>query len=546
MSRMASDKKDVYGFLRGALFGSGESAKERERLIRLLEINRAMVSERQPKKLLALILDAVIELTGAERGFLILRGEGGRGEVEAARNLDKEAVKSPEFKFSQTVAMRVMESGETVLSDSATEDPSFNKSASVVGMQLRSLLCAPLRVRGVSIGCVYVDHRFKTGSFTDAEKRIVELVADQAAVAVENARLHAENEGQRARLEELNKELAEHVREQQFELEDAREQLANLVLPVRKYDYSEIVGTSHPLMEVFRLLDIVVETDYPVLIFGESGTGKELIAKAIVRHGARRDAPFLTENCAAIPESLLESELFGHVKGSFTGATSDHVGLFEQADGGTLFLDEIGEMPFALQSKLLRVLQEGEFRKVGATKPTKVDVRILAATNADLADKARAGTFREDLYYRLKVMTVRLPPLRERREDVPALVEHFLSKIAEESGGALRTIAPPALRVLQAYPWPGNVRELENEVRRLAAVAADGVIGVELVRTFKEKPETRSAGTISFHGMTMDEIEKRAILDAIERCAGKRSEAARVLGMPRRTFYNRLRKYGIL
>jgi transcriptional regulator with GAF, ATPase, and Fis domain len=543
---MSSDKKDVYGFLRSALFGGGEIEKERERLFRLLEINRAMVSERQPKKLLALILDAVVELTGAERGFLILRGEGGRGEVEAARNLDKEAVKSPEFKFSQTVAMRAMESGETVLSDSATEDPSFNKSASVVGMQLRSILCAPLRLRGVSIGCVYVDHRFKTGSFTEAEKRIVELVADQAAVAVENARLHAENEAQRGRLEELNRQLADHVREQQFELEDAREQLANLALPARKYDYSEIVGASQPLMEMFRLLDIVVETDYPVLITGESGTGKELVARAIVRHGARRDKAFLTENCAAIPESLLESELFGHAKGAFTGATSDHIGLFERADGGTLFLDEIGEMPFALQSKLLRVLQDGEFRKVGSSKPTKVDVRIIAATNADLATKAREGTFREDLYYRLKVMTVRTPPLRERREDVPALVEHFLGRIAKENEATERTLAPAALRVLQSHPWPGNIRELENEVRRLAALAPEGVIGLELVKSLMAPAESKTAGTISFHGLTMDEIEKRAILDAIERCGGKRSEAARVLGLPRRTFYNRLRKYGIL
>ncbi len=545
---MASDKKnDVYGFLRGALFpGAGEREKERERLIRLLEINRAMVSERQPKKLLAMILDAVIELTGAERGFLILRGEGGRGEVEVARNLDKEAVKSPEFKFSQTFAMRAMESGQSVLSDSATEDPNFNKAASVVGMQLRSILCAPLRLRGESIGCVYVDHRFKTGSFTEAEQRTVELVADQAAVAVENARLHAENEAQRAKLEELNKELENQVREQQFELEDAREQLANLSIPPHKYDYSEIVGTSRPLMEVFRLLDIVIETDYPVLILGESGTGKELVAKSIVKHGARKDKPFLTENCAAFPEALLESELFGHVKGAFTGATSDHVGLFEQADGGTLFLDEIGDMPLSLQSKLLRVLQEGEFRKVGASKPTKVDVRILAATNVDLAQRARDGSFREDLYYRLKVMTVRLPALRERREDIPALVDFFLGTIAKDGGTDERTIAPPALRVLQSYPWPGNIRELENELRRMAALAKDGVIGVDLVAPFTAQPESRPTGSISFHGMTMEEIEKRAILDAIERCSGKRSEAARVLGMPRRTFYNRLRKYGIL
>jgi transcriptional regulator with GAF, ATPase, and Fis domain len=541
-----SRRRDVLGSLRDSLFGGGEQARERERLLRLLEINRALVSERQPKRLLAMILDAAIELSAAERGFLLLRGDDGRAEVEVARNLDREAIKTPEFKFSRTVVAKAMEEGVSVLTDSAAEDPSFNKAASVMGMQLRSILCAPLRLRGESIGGIYVDHRFRSGSFTESDKKILELIADQAAVAVENARLHVENDVQRGRLVELNHELEARVREQQFELEDAREQLAHLAVAPPKNDYSEIIGTSRALADVFRLLDIVCETDYPALILGESGTGKELVARAIVRHGARRDASFLVENCAAIPDSLLESELFGHVKGAFTGASSDHVGLFEQADGGTLFLDEIGDMPLPLQSKLLRVLQEGEFRKVGASRPTKVDVRIIAATNQNLAAKAREGAFREDLYYRLKVMTVKLPPLRERREDVPLLIDHFLERVAMESSQPKRKITPAALRALASYPWPGNVRELENEMRRMAALAGDGTIDSDLVRTLVERPSDTPAGALSFGAMTMDEIERKAILEAIERCGGKRSEAAKALGMPRRTFYNRLRKHGIL
>ena len=536
-------KRDIRALLKSSLFG--ESERERERLLKILEINRAMVSERQPKKLLSIILDAVIELTEAERGFLILKQtDGASGRVEVARNLDREAVRSPEFKISHGIAERVMESGEVVLTDSASDDPALGQFSSVAGMQLRSILCSPLRLRGETIGCVYIDHRFRTGSFTEVDARLIELFADQAAVAVNNARLHAENEAQRDRLAELNRRLEERVREQEHELQETREQLAKVTLPPHKYDYSEIVGKSRAMREVFRLLDIVADTDYPVLILGESGTGKELVARAVVRHGRRSDAPFLSENCAALAESLLESELFGYLKGAFTGADRDRVGLFEQADRGTLFLDEIGEMPMSLQRKLLRVLQEGEFRKVGATAPTRVDVRIIGATNADLAAMAEAGEFREDLYYRLKVMTIRLPPLRERREDIPLLADHMLGRIAEETDEEPRDVTEAAMRELVAYDWPGNVRQLENELRRMAALSAsDGVIDVPLVDM---RRGGRPAGAApSFAGMTLEEIERAAILDAIERCGGKRSEAAKVLGLPRRTFYNRLRKYGI-
>ncbi|MFH0944711.1 MAG: sigma 54-interacting transcriptional regulator [Planctomycetota bacterium] len=533
-------------FLRDSLLGGGQHAHEIDRLLKVLDINRAMVQERQPRKLLAMILDAVIDLTNAERGFLILRGEKGHGQVEVARNLDREAVRSPEFKISHTIAERVMETGEVVLSDSASDDPDFGKFASVAGMQLRSILCAPLRNRGETKGCVYIDHRFRTGSFTQTDRQLLELFADQATVAVENARLHAENEAQRGRLEELNQKLEERVKTQEIELKDARDRLKRSVLPPPKYDYSEIIGSSRAIREVFRLMDIVTDTDYPVLILGESGTGKELVARAIVRHGRRAEKPFLSENCAALAESLLESELFGYLKGAFTGANEDRIGLFEQADGGTLFLDEIGDMTMPLQRKLLRVLQEGEFRKVGATRPTTVDVRIIAATNADLASLARDGVFREDLFYRMKVMTISLPPLRERREDVPLLVEHLLSRIAEETGEDQRKVTPSALKALVAYDWPGNVRELENELRRMTALAADGTIESHLVASLGEQDLHRRGSRFSFAGRTMEEIEKAAILEAIERCSGKRSDAARMLGMPRRTFYNRLQKYGIL
>ncbi|MBI4880651.1 MAG: sigma 54-interacting transcriptional regulator [Planctomycetes bacterium] len=539
-------KKDLRAFLRDSILGGGEEARERERLVRIIEIIHAMASEQQPKRILATILDAVIELTSAERGFLILRRGAGQGQVEVARNLDREAVRSPEFKISHTIAEQVIGSGEDVLTDSATDDPLLGKLASVAGMQLRSILCVPLRFKGETLGCVYIDHRFKRGSFTESDRKLARLLADQAAVAVENARLHAENEAQRRTLEELNKQLEERVKEQEVELRDAREKLARAALPPPKYDYSEIVGRSSAMREVFRLMDIVTDTEYPVLILGESGTGKELVARAIVRHGSRADRPFLSENCAALAESLLESELFGYVKGAFTGATSDRVGLFEQADGGTLFLDEIGDMTMPLQRKLLRVLQEGEFRKVGATQPTRVDVRIIAATNADLGRMAEQGAFREDLYYRLKVITIRLPPLRERRDDIPLLVEHILARIARETQQEMRRVTPAALKGLVAYHWPGNVRELENELRRMTALAADSTIESHLVTPLLDARRPVHGGDSTFAGRTMEDIEKSAILAAIQRCGGRRSDAAKALGMPRRTFYNRLRKYGIL
>jgi len=540
----AKKARDLKSFLRDSLLGGADREREFDRLRRVLEINRAMVSERQPKKLLALILDSVIELTRAERGFLILKGEQGRGQVEVARNLDKEAVRSPEFKISHTIAERVMDVGEAVLTDSASDDPSFGQLSSVAGMQLRSILCVPLRLKGETIGCVYIDHRFRTGSFSQADRELLELFADQAAVSVENARLHAETAAQRGRLEELNEKLEERVKEQEVQLQQARTRLKTADRAPLKYDYSEIVGDSSAMREVFRLIDIVTETDYPALILGESGTGKELVARAIVRHGKRCDRPMLSENCAALAESVLESELFGYVKGAFTGADADKKGLFEQAHGGTLFLDEIGEMAEPLHRKLLRVLQDGGFRKVGATTATTVDVRIIAATNKDLPRMVEQGGFREDLYYRLKVMTLRLPALRERRDDVPLLVEHVLDRIARDTDDERRKVTPAAMKALVAHDWPGNVRELENELRRMAALATDNIIESHLTESLSNVRGSSVRG-VSYAGKTLEAIEQEAIREALDRYGGNRSEAAKSLGLPRRTFYNRLRKYGI-
>jgi len=527
-------------FRLGARAEAGDEVEVR----RLLEINRALAAEREPRRLYSKILDAAVELTGAERAFVVLTSSADAEPVIAAsRNVDREEVRAPAGKVSRTVVRKVVESGRSQLIESALEDPSYGPSASVAEMRLVSILALPLVVHGATVGCLYLDNRFQKGRFTDEHRGIMELFADQAAIAVENARLHAQNEAARAELETLNRKLADRVAVQDVELKSMRSALeSRLEHKPLKNDYPELVGRSPAMVEMLGLLDVVIETDYPVLILGESGTGKELVARAIHRLGRRRNRPFVAENCAAIAENLLEAELFGYVRGAFTGADRDRRGLFEEADGGTLFLDEIAELDPSMQRKLLRVLQEGEFRKVGGREPIKVDVRILSATNADLAQRLKDGSFREDLYFRLKVMSVRVPPLRERRGDIPALVERFLADAARATGRPAPELADDAMARLMSYSWPGNVRELQNEVFKLAALAEER-IDARMLRGLGD-------GTKPVHlplaGRTLDELEKEAIRQALDAAHGKRIEAARMLGLPRRTFYNRLKRYGLL
>ncbi len=317
-----------------------------------------------------------------------------------------------------------------------------------------------------------------------------------------------------------------------------------------KYKFENMVAGSPLMQEVLATVVRVAPTRSTVLIGGESGVGKDLIARAIHQHSPRRDGPFVKINCSAIPENLLESELFGYEKGAFTGATTSKPGKFELADAGTIFLDEIGDVIPAVQVKLLRVLQEREFERLGGTKTIRVDVRIVAATNQDLRAALEQGTFRQDLYYRLNVVPVNLPALRERKEDIPALVNHFLTHFSKESGKAIRGITPGALRVLEAYHWPGNVRELENAIERATVLAAGDVIDVADLRL--ETPPGRSepglggASEIFLpEGMTLDQYEEELIREAMRRTSDNKSQAARLLGLTRNTLRYRLSKMGI-
>jgi len=530
-----------------AIFGSRSGAADAALAARykhLLNVAKTLTSERDLKRVLAATMDAIVELTGAERGFVWL-GPADDGTVAVARNVDREYVKKPDGKLSRSILSRAMKSGETVRTDNAPAD--FQGSSSIGELKLVSVLCTPLILHGRTIGAIYVDHRFREAEFAEEDRALLDEFRDLAAIAIENARLFEENDAQRRRLEDLNQRLEQEVAAQNAEMEAYRQRLKALKPRDKyRYDYSRILGFSPAIREIFSLLDRVIPTSFPVLVQGESGTGKELIASAIHSNGPRRDKPFLTENCSAVPESLLESELFGHVRGAFTGADRTRDGLFQRAHGGTLFLDEIGDMSPSMQTKLLRALQEGEVRKVGGSEVEKVDVRIIAATNRDLKQEVEEGRFREDLFYRLNVVAIRVPPLRERREDIQPLLEHFLAQACEDAKMPLKQLSAPALRILTSYNWPGNIRELQNEVKRLVALG-DDTIGPELLESLKSHPTLTAGGArAGLAGRTLKDIERQAILETLRLSGGNKADAAKRLGISRRALYDKIEKYGIV
>jgi transcriptional regulator with PAS, ATPase and Fis domain len=317
------------------------------------------------------------------------------------------------------------------------------------------------------------------------------------------------------------------------------------------FSFANIIGRSPAMTSLYEVMTKVADSDVPVLVTGESGTGKELVATALHTNGPRKDKPFVVANCSAFNENLLESELFGHVKGAFTGALRDKQGLFEVADGGTFFLDELGEMSPALQVKLLRVLQDGTFMPVGGTKQIRVDVRVIAATNRNLEEMVKAGTFREDLYYRLNVVNLSLPPLRERRGDVPLLVEFFLKKVSEKSGKALKEIAPEAMSALESFSWPGNIRQLENELQRAYVMAGkDSVITRACLSPAVVASGSTAEGDVEFpqEGKLKDvleSVERDMIVATLKRCEGNKSEASRQLGISRSNLIAKAQSFGI-
>jgi DNA-binding NtrC family response regulator len=314
-----------------------------------------------------------------------------------------------------------------------------------------------------------------------------------------------------------------------------------------RYEFANIIGRSPAMQEIFGTIVRVAPTRATVLLAGESGVGKDMIARAVHQHSPRADRPFVKINCTALPENLMESELFGYEKGAFTGANMTKPGKFEQADTGTVFLDEIGDVPPGIQVKLLRILQEREFERLGSNKTRHIDVRVLAATNVDLRAALENGTFREDLYYRLNVMPINIPPLRERKEDIPALAEHFVKKLADDLGSRAHAISPEAVQKLMGYHWPGNVRELENVIERSLVLAPAETLEAEDIRLDMSPRAKPSNVTDHFlpEGMSLDEYEQSIIREALKRASGNKSQAARLLGLTRNALRYRLTQMGI-
>jgi transcriptional regulator with GAF, ATPase, and Fis domain len=487
------------------------------KLVALYDMIRTLNSVTDPDALLESILDMALEVVRADRGMILLRDAGsGEFSICLSRRLERETAEDAEA-FSRHIVVEAG-AGKSVLAIDAQTDERFRDLRSVSLHGIRSLMCVPLRSRGRIVGTVYLDSRRLGRLFTRENLRFLEAFADHAALALENARAQA-------RLLEDNRRLQAAA--------EARVQFGNLV------------GGSESMGRVFELIDKVADSDLPVLIQGESGTGKELVARAIHFNGSRRKRAFVTENCAAIPDTLLQSELFGHVRGAFTGAERDRAGLFEQADGGTLFLDEVGDMSASMQAQLLRALQEGEIRRVGGERPVNVDVRVLAATHRDLAVEAEHGRFREDLMYRLQVLGIQIPPLRERAGDVPLLADHFLRRIAAERDRPLTSIEREVMELLEGYAWPGNVRQLESAIQRLSLLAGKGPITTQVLELDPGLKQMLTGETAAPREapLSLDQSEREQIRQALLAAKGNRARAARMLGISRATIYRKLKDY---
>jgi transcriptional regulator with PAS, ATPase and Fis domain len=395
--------------------------------------------------------------------------------------------------------------------------------------------------RGEVLGVAYLDDRMRSGAFGKRELGWVRLVGTLVAVAIADARdqLLLRRAVRRAR--QAERRVTELLAKRETALLVANQELARSRARRTRFDYEQIVGESQRIQDLLLLVDRLVPTDIPVLVLGPSGSGKELIARALHFNGPRREGPFVTENCSAIPESLLESTLFGHVKGAFTGAQRHHAGLFEVAHGGTLFLDEIADMSLGMQAKLLRVLENGEIRRVGSEKTLKVDVRVIGATHKDLEQMVRDKSFREDLYYRLNVFTLRIPSLTDRAEDIPLLVKHFLAKFAH---GRKVTLAPGVLEILCAYAWPGNVRQLENEIRRALVLADDEIRREHLSPALANDDRAVSGDGLNLR-QRLDLLETQLVRRALEQTGGNQTKAAQLLGVSRFGLQKMIRRLSI-
>jgi transcriptional regulator with GAF, ATPase, and Fis domain len=476
------------------------SSRVARNLNALLKISRIVHAIRSLEELQGQLLDLIFEVAPAGRGAILLSdSEGHQFNSLFART--RQPGQTQLVKVSRTIARQVLEQGIAILGSDVAGSDDLREVESLAVAQVRSLLCVPLTVFQRVIGCIYLDSDSVTDRLHEEHLQLVTAIAGISAVALDNAR----------RLQWLEQE--------------------NERLTVEVSLERSLVGDGARMKEVYQFIKRVAPTDSTVLIEGESGTGKELAARALHRNSPRASKPFVTINCAAIPETLLESDLFGHERGAFTGAAIQKKGRLEVADEGVVFLDEIGELAPALQAKLLRVLQEREFERVGGTHPIKLDIRLIAATNCNLEEAQRAGRFRQDLYYRLNVLKITMPALRDRREDIPMLARHFVQKHAKRCKVKARPISREALSRLVNHDWPGNVRELENAIERaLVLGSSEMILPEDLPESLLEHIPAPEMTEAKYHA-AVKELKKQLILDAVEQTQGSYADAARILGV---------------
>lgn len=488
-------------------------------LTALLEVSKALSYSFDLEENLSHAMRILSDFLGMKRGTItILENETKDLRIVAAHGLTRDEIHRGKYKIGEGIVGKVVKTGFPMIIPNIGDEPMFlNRTLSRINKDGISFLCVPIKYKGEILGVLSADRIFEEKVSLEEDLRVLKIVASL---------------------------IAQNVKLNQVYLEEKRAK-ENLSFELKgKYSFPNIIGSSDKMQEVFKAIHKVAKGGVMVLLRGESGTGKELIAKAIHYKSERANGPFVAINCAALPESLLESELFGYERGAFTGAVSSKKGRFELADGGTIFLDEIGEIYPSIQAKLLRVIQEHEFERLGGTKTIKVDVRIIAATNKDLEKAVKEGSFREDLYWRLNVIPIFLPPLRDRKEDIPLLIEKFLDGFNKNYGKNVN-VSKEALRRLLEYRWPGNVRELENALERLV-VMVDGNLILPSHLPIQVRVENKGISAGESLSRDIKEIEKERILIALKECGYIRARAARLLGITQRQLGYKVKKYGLV
>ncbi|HEX4347514.1 MAG TPA: sigma 54-interacting transcriptional regulator [Vicinamibacterales bacterium] len=499
-------------------------ARESQRLSTLLEISQALSGTLNLRSALHRALEVLAKHHGTVRGLIVLARENGELHVEASDGLDAPS-HAVRYRVGEGIIGKVVETSKPIVVPRVSKEPTFlNRAAKRLELPKEELsfICVPILLNRRAIGALGVDLRFNSDRDYERYVKFLGIVASSIAQSVKIQRLVEED---KKRLLDENTHLKQELKE--------------------RYDFSSIIGTSGPVRQMYEQMSNVAQTNTTVLIRGESGTGKEMVAHAIHYNSQRQNKSFVKVSCAALPDSLIESELFGYERGAFTGAEQRKKGRFELAEGGTLFLDEIGDINLQTQVKLLRVLQEREFERLGSTETVKVNVRLIAATNKDMERAIAAGTFREDLYYRLNVFTIFVPPLRERKADLLLLVDHFLEKFSREHRKSIKRISTPAIDMLMSYHWPGNVRELENTLER-AVLMCDGQVvhGHHLPPSLQTAEASGTVNRVSLEDAVAG-FEKDLIQDALKTTRGNRAKAARLLDTTERVLNYKVRKYAI-